>query len=99
MSTYKIKFKLSSFYDDEKYNLEKIVDHEIDADNLEELEEIIDDSDYVESIDESSVINKETDSYPNTIHVDYIEIKNEDGDLLYEEQNEYSTYLLSDTVH
>ena len=99
MSIYKIKFKLSSYYDDEKYNLEKIVDHEIDAKDLEELEEIIDDTDYVENIDNSSVINKETDSYPNNINIDYIEIRDGDGKIIYEEQDEYSSYLLSNTVH
>lgn len=99
MSTYRIKFKLSSFYEDEKYNLEKIVVHEIDAEDLEELEEIVDDSGYMESINESPVINKDTDSYPNYINIDYIEIKNEEGDILYEEQDEYSSHLLSKTVH
>jgi len=99
MSTYKIKFKLSSFYEDEKYNLEKFVDHEIDAEDLEDLEEIINDSDYMSNMDDSPVINKKTDNYPHSINIDYIEIKDEDGNILYEEQDEYSSYLLSDTVH
>jgi poly-D-alanine transfer protein DltD len=99
MSTYKIKFKLSSFYDDEKYNLETIVKHEINAKDLEDLEKIVDDSGYMDSIDNSPVINKDTDSYPNYISIDYIEIKDEHGNLLYEEQDEYSSYLLSDTLH
>ena len=99
MSKYKIKFKLSSFYDDEKYNLEKVVSYEIDAKDLDELEEIVDDTDYVDNIDDSPVINKETDSYPNSINVDYVEIRDGDGKIIYEEQDEYSTHLLSNTVH
>lgn len=99
MSKYKIKFKLSSFYDDEKYNLEKVVSYEIDAKDLDELEEIVDDTDYVDNIDNSSVINKETDSYPNNINIDYIEIRDGDGKIIYEEQGEYSSYLLSDRLH
>jgi|LWDU01.1.fsa_nt_gi hypothetical protein len=99
MSTYKIKFKLNSFYHDNEYNLEKFVSLKIDADDLEELEEIIDDSDYMSHIDDSSVINKTTENYPKYINIDYIELKDEEGNILYEEKNEYSTYLVSDTVH
>jgi hypothetical protein len=90
---------LNSYYDDEKYNLEKFVSHKINADNLEELEEIIDDSDYMSNIDVVSVINKTTENYPNYINIDYIKIKNADGDILYEEQDEDSSSLVSDTVH
>ena len=80
MPEYKIKFKLCSFYDDEKYNLEKVVSYEIDAKDLDELEEIVDDTDYVDNIDDSPVINKETDGYPNNINIDYIEIRDGDGE-------------------
>ena len=84
---FKVTFKLESYYDDESNNLTGSVLKEFDADNLDALFEILDDMDEIDSIDDTSVINLETDDSPDEVNIEYVLINDDTGKEVYRDED------------
>lgn len=87
MSNFLVTFQLSSYYEDESLNLTNIIEEDFEADDLDSLFEIIDDPDNTDSIDDSSVINMDTDDSPYEVNIEYVLIKDESGSVLYKDDD------------
>ena len=88
MPTFIVKFKLSSYHSDEKFDLEDFKSKEITADGLDELFTLLDDFDtsFYETIDDSLVINSDVNAVLEEVEVEYIEIKDATGTIVYEDK-------------
>ena len=87
MPTYTVKFHLRSYYTDEKFDLEDFQSKEITAADLDEVFTLLDDFDpsFYQSIDDSSVINHNENAALEEVNVEYIEIKDDQGKIVYED--------------
>ena len=87
MSIYTVKFHLRSYYTDEKFDLEDFQSKEITAADLDEVFTLLDDFDpsFYQSIDDSSVINNDENAELEEVNVEYIEIKDDQGKIVYED--------------
>ena len=87
MPTYKVKFHLRSYYTDEKFDLEDFQSKEITAADLDEVFTLLDDFDpsFYQSIDDSSVINNDENAELEEVNLEYIEIKDDQGKIVYED--------------
>lgn len=88
MPTYTVKFQLSSNHSDEKYDLEDFKSKEVTTQNLDELFTLLDnfDSSFYETIDDASVINSDVNAVLEEVEVEYIEIKDAAGTIVYEDK-------------
>lgn len=98
MSNFLVTFQLSSYYEDESLNLTNIIEEDFEADDLDSLFEIIDDPDNTDSIDDSSVINMDTDDSPYEVNIEYVLIKDESGSVLYKD-DDYNPWKINDTKY
>ncbi len=87
MAQFNVTFELKSFYDDESHNLTEIVVEEMDADDLDDLFEILDEGDAIEEIDDISVINLDTDDSPTEVNIEYVLIMDEAGEVIYKDED------------
>ena len=87
MPTYTVRFHLRSYHTDEKYDLEDFQSKEISATDLDEVFVLLDDFDpsFYQSIDDSSVINNDENAELEEVNVEYIEIKDDQGKIVYED--------------
>jgi len=87
MPTYTVKFHLRSYYTDEKFDLEDFQSKEITAADLDEVFTLLDDFDpsFYQSIDDSSVINNDENAELEEVNLEYIEIKDDQGKIVYED--------------
>ena len=87
MTIYTVKFHLRSYYTDEKFDLEDFQSKEITAADLDEVFTLLDDFDpsFYQSIDDSSVINNDENAELEEVNVEYIEIKDDQGKIVYED--------------
>jgi len=89
MPTYTVRFHLRSYHTDEKYDLEDFQSKEISATDLDEVFVLLDDFDpsFYETIDDSSVINHDENAELDEVNVEYIEIKDDKGKIVYEDNS------------
>ncbi len=89
MPTYTVRFHLRSYHTDEKFDLEDFYSKEITAADLDEVFTILDDFDssFYQTIDDSSVINHDENAELDEVNVEYIEIKDDKGKIVYEDNS------------
>lgn len=89
MPTYTVRFHLRSYHTDEKFDLEDFQSKEITATDLDEVFALLDDFDpsFYETIDDSSVINHDENAELDEVNVEYIEIKDDQGKIVYEDNS------------
>ena len=82
---FKVTFQLESEYENEENNIVKTEVQYIDSQDLETL--ITDlDGDYIESFDDISVINLNTDDYLIATNIDYVLIEDENENVVYRDE-------------
>jgi hypothetical protein len=89
MPTYTVRFHLRSYHTDEKFDLEDFQSKEITAADLDEVFTLLDDFDpsFYQTIDDSSVINHDVNAELDEVNVEYIEIKDDKGKIVYEDNS------------
>lgn len=87
MANFLVTFQLNSYYEDESLNLTNIIEEDFEADDLESLFETLDDPDEIDSIEDASVINMDTDETPYEVNIEYVLIKDEDGAEVYKDKD------------
>ena len=89
MPTYTVRFHLSSYHTDEKFDMEDFQSKEITAADLDEVFTLLDefDSSFYQTIDDSSVINHDENAELDEVNVEYIEIKDDKGKIVYEDNS------------
>ena len=89
MPTYTVRFHLRSYHTDEKFDLEDFQSKEITAADLDEIFTLLDDFDpsFCQTIDDSSVINHDENAELDELNVEYIEIKDDKGKIVYEDNS------------
>tara|TARA_B110001450_G_scaffold52027_1_gene48620 strand:- start:172 stop:450 length:279 start_codon:yes stop_codon:yes gene_type:complete len=87
MPTYTVKLHLRSYHTDEKFDLQDFQSKEISAKDLDEVFTLLDDFDpsFYQSIDDSSVINHDENAELEEVNVEYIEIKDDQEEIIYED--------------
>jgi|TARA_B110000211_G_C13780410_1_gene421665 hypothetical protein len=87
MPTYTVKLHLRSYHTDEKFDLQDFQSKEISAKDLDEVFTLLDDFDpsFYQSIDDSSVINHDENAELEEVNVEYIEIKDDQEKIVYED--------------
>jgi hypothetical protein len=86
MPTYTVKLHLRSYHTDEKFDRQDFQSKEISAKDLDEVFVLLDDFDpsFYETIDDSSVINHDENAELDEVNIEYIEIKDDKGKIVYE---------------
>ena len=87
MANFMVTFQLISNYDDESLNLTDTIEEGYEADDLDALFEILDHPDEMDSIDDASVINMDTDETPYEVNIEYVLIKDESGAEVYRDKD------------
>mgnify|MGYP001386266027 FL=1 len=89
MPTYTVRFHLRSYHTDEKFDLQDFQSKEITAADLDEVFTLLDefDSSFYQTIDDSSVINHDENAELDEVNVEYIEIKDDKGKIVYEDNS------------
>lgn len=82
---FKVTFQLESQYENEENNILKTEIQYIEAESLELLLELLD-GDYIESYDDISVINIDTDDYLIGTNIDYVLIEDENENVMYKDE-------------
>ena len=87
MKKFAVTFQLNSYYEDESLNLTNTIDEEYEANDLDSLFDILDEPDEIDSIDDSSVINLDTNDSPDEVNIEYVLIKDESGTEVYRDED------------
>ena len=89
MPIYTVRFHLRSYHTDEKFDLQDFQSKEITAADLDEVFTLLDDFDpsFYQTIDDSSVINHDENAELDEVNVEYIEIKDDKGKIVYEDNS------------
>ena len=82
---FKVTFKLESEYENEENNIVKTEVQYIESEDLETLITEIG-GDYIESFDDISVINLNTDDYLIGTNIDYVLIEDENDNVVYRDE-------------
>ena len=85
MKEFKVTFQLESQYENEENNIVRTEVHYIESEDLETLIAEID-GDYIESFDDISVINLDTDDYLIATNIDYVLIEDENENVVYRDE-------------
>ena len=82
---FKVTFQLESEYENEENNIVKTEVQYIEAENLASLLEDLND-DYIDSYDDISVIDLNTDNYLIGTNIDYVLIEDGNGNVMYKDK-------------
>ena len=85
MKEFKVTFQLESEYENEENNIMRTEVQYIESEDLETLIKEID-GDYIESFDDISVINLDTDDYLIATNIDYVLIEDENKNVVYRDE-------------
>jgi hypothetical protein len=85
MKEFKVTFQLESEYENEENNIVRTEVQYIESEDLETLFAEID-GDYIESFDDISVINLDTDDYLIATNIDYVLIEDENKNVVYRDE-------------
>ena len=87
MANFEVTFELKSYYEDEAYNLVETITETMEVDDLDALFEILDDPDTLDEIDDTCVINLDTDDSAEEINIEYVLIEDESGKVVYKDED------------
>lgn len=87
MGNFFVTFQLRSFYDDSSFNLASLVKKEYEGEELNDIFKILEDTDELDTIDDSSVINNSTEMDPFEINIEYVIIEDETGTEVYRDED------------
>jgi len=87
MTNFIVTFQLKSFYDDEKYNKVAIIKKSYQTESIDDVYEMLEDTDEIESIDDQLVINEHINDEPYEINIEYVLIHGSDGKELYRDKD------------
>jgi len=87
MTSFSVTFQLRSFYDDSSFDLSSLVKKEYEGENLDDIFEILEDTDELDTIDDSVVINNSTEMDPIEVNIEYVVIKDEKGTEVYRDED------------
>jgi hypothetical protein len=87
MAKFTVTFELMSFYEDENLNLSNTISKIFATDCLDDLFEELNEGDLIENIDDTSVINFESDEDPYEVNIEYVLIEDEDGKEVYRDED------------
>ena len=85
MKEFKVTFQLESEYENEENNIVRTEVQYIESEDLETLFAEID-GDYIESFDDISVINLDTDDYLIATNIDYVLIEDENKNVVHRDE-------------
>jgi len=85
MKEFKVTFQLESEYENQENNIVRTEVQYIESEDLETLFAEID-GDYIESFDDISVINLDTDDYLIATNIDYVLIEDENKNVVYRDE-------------
>jgi len=85
MKEFKVTFQLESSYENEENDIVRTEVQYIESEDLETLIAEID-GDYIESFDDISVINLDTDDYLIATNIDYVLIEDENKNVVYRDE-------------
>ncbi|BBM86350.1 hypothetical protein UABAM_04736 [Candidatus Uabimicrobium amorphum] len=85
MGIFKVTFKLESEYENELLNQSALIERDVDADDLDMVYQILDEGDYTEHIDDSVVIDIDSEEKPIVVNIEYVKIVDSSGTVVYEE--------------
>jgi len=85
MKEFKVTFQLESSYENEENDIVITEVQYIESEDLETLIAEID-GDYIESFDDISVINLDTDDYLIATNIDYVLIEDENKNVVYRDE-------------
>lgn len=77
MPLFNVTFQISSFYADESLNTSCTAKKIYEAADLDSLFDILDNTDELETIDDTCAINPDADKGPNEINIEYVLIHDE----------------------
>ena len=72
---------------DKAYNLVETITETMEVDDLDALFEILDDPDTLDEIDDTCVINLDTDDSAEEINIEYVLIEDESGKVVYKDED------------
>ena len=87
MTSFSVTFQLRSFYDDSSFDLSSLVKKEYEGENLDDIFEILEDTDELDTIDDSVVINNSTEIDPIEVNIEYVAIEDEKGTEVYRDED------------
>ena len=87
MTSFSVTFQLRSFYDDSSFDLSSLVKKEYEGENLDDIFEILEDTDELDTIDDSVVINNSTEIDPIEVNIEYVVIEDEKGTEVYRDED------------
>ena len=77
MPLFNVTFQISSFYTDESLNISSTAKKIYEASDLDSLFDILDNTDELDKINNTCVINPDVDEGPDEINIEYVLIHNE----------------------
>jgi len=77
MPLFNVTFQISSFYADESLNISSTTKKIYEAADLDSLFDILDNTDELETIDDTCAINPDIDKGPDEINIEYVLIHDE----------------------
>lgn len=86
MAKFTVTFELMSFYEDENLNLSNSISQIFEIDCLDDLLEELNDGDLIENVDDSTVINFDSNDDPYEVNIEYVLIKDETGKEVYRDE-------------
>lgn len=87
MTDFTVTFQLTSFYDEDEFNMTETVDKSYEADSLDDLFDLLDEGDFADELDDSAVLNTETEDSPIEVNVEYVLIHDEKGSEVYRDED------------
>ncbi|MEX2666869.1 hypothetical protein [Candidatus Uabimicrobium amorphum] len=66
-------------------NQSALIERDVDADDLDMVYQILDEGDYTEHIDDSVVIDIDSEEKPIVVNIEYVKIVDSSGTVVYEE--------------
>lgn len=85
MGVFSVKFEISSSYEDESEDFNVFIIQDIELENLDSLFSLLDDSNYIDSLDDTCSYNPVAESRLITTTLEYVEIKDNKGKVVYKD--------------
>ena len=82
---FKVRFLLSSSYEDEDFDMKDTIEQNIEANNLDDLFDLMDE--VIQELDDSCVINSDTDESPIDVNIEYVRIRDNSGKEVYRDED------------
>lgn len=87
MALFTVTFQLKSYYSDDQFDKENVIKKEYDAEDIDSLFDILDDTDELDSIDDTIVINDASPEPPEEVNIEYVLIHDHEGKQVYKDDD------------